>query len=304
MDVYQYNPNVYNPNTNYAAATEKAAGEADAARKNLENYSRNIQDYGKLYEQNLGQAEQRYGFNPADLQKAQRALAVTNTTIANLPEAIRQAGNYYGTTTGGFTNAYQQAAGRLQGLAAGQSNMVNSYQAAIAASQALANAQAGYTVMSEKQKQEALNQIADYALKSQGLSQELQIGAGGYQTGIAEAQSQRLQAQAIAAQAAAQAELARTQAEANRIQNEANKNALAQIGSLGKTFSSRGAFQDQAGNWVFPGGQKITSSGVLVTKDNQVLGNIFDYIMPKFAQYNTPMTAQNVGGRQIYTGTY
>jgi hypothetical protein len=213
------NPNIYNPQTNYAQQYQQATQDAVGARNNLSDYSKNIQDYGSLYKQDLGGAEQHYGFNPADLQKAQMALATTNTTIANLPEAINQQGNYYGTTAGAQANNYSQQAGRLAGVLAGQSNTVNAYQAAMKASQDLANAQAGYTVMSEKQKQDALNQVLQAALQGQTNAGAEQANAGTYDIGARNAA-------AAAQKAAADAALEYSQRDLNRQQSDMTANFM------------------------------------------------------------------------------
>lgn len=80
-----------------------------------------------------------YGFNPQDLLKANQALANTNTTIANLPKAVEQQGNYYGTTAGAEAQNYANQAGNLQGVMAGQSNAANAFQSVLAATQNQAN---------------------------------------------------------------------------------------------------------------------------------------------------------------------
>lgn len=120
-------------------------GQSQQANQNLQGYQQNMQSGTSMYGQQLGNAEQSLGFNPAELSAAQKALATTQTTLANLPQAVQQQGNYYGATAGQEANNMAQAGGNLQGLLNGQVNQVgalgNIYQSTLA--QAQAGTQAG-----------------------------------------------------------------------------------------------------------------------------------------------------------------
>lgn len=120
-------------------------GQAQTANQNLQSYQQNMQSGTSMYGQQLSGAEQQLGFNPAELSAAQKALATTQTTLANLPQAVQQQGNYYGATAGQEANNMAQAGGNLQGLLNGQVNQVgalgNIYQSTLA--QAQAGTQAG-----------------------------------------------------------------------------------------------------------------------------------------------------------------
>src|SRR5512142_2227744 len=77
---------------------EQARGQAGQAQQQLQQFQQNTPNYGQQYGQNLQSAESQYGIDPAEIQRAQRALATTQTTMANLPQAVQQSGNARGLT--------------------------------------------------------------------------------------------------------------------------------------------------------------------------------------------------------------
>lgn len=130
-----------------------AYGGAQGAQSNLQNYTNQIagQNYGNIYGQDLSSAQSMYGFNPADLMKANQNLATTQTTLANLPQAIQQQGNYYGTTAGAEAGNYANLAGNINTTLAGQGNAVNAYQNVLNATQQQANQQTTQQLAGQQQ---------------------------------------------------------------------------------------------------------------------------------------------------------
>lgn len=192
-----------------------AQSNANQANQNLANFTNNLPDYGQAYQQDLRNAQGMYGFDPAELLQAQKALAATQTTIANLPEAIRQQGNYYGTTAGQEANNYAQQAGLLQGVLAGQSNSVSAFQNMINATQAQAAQQAGLGLQSQQTKLQGLQaQANNYVSIMQNMgSMMAQIEQLAQQQGGMTAAQQAQYAQAY--QAYSQANIANAQMQQN-----------------------------------------------------------------------------------------
>lgn len=145
-------------------AYQGAQNQANQAYGNLQNYNKSMANPQDLYNQALTGAQQMYGFNPQDLLKANQALANTNTTIANLPQAIQQQGNYYGTTAGSEANNYANQAGNLQNVLAGQSNTANAFQNVLAATQNQANQSAQLGLQGEQLKSQNYAQLYTNAL--------------------------------------------------------------------------------------------------------------------------------------------
>lgn len=131
----QYNSQVPGLQSNYG----NAQNQANNAYGNLQNYVSTMQSPMSMYNQQLTNAQNMYGFNPNSLLTANKALANTNTTLANLPQAIQQQGNYYGTTAGAEAQNYGNQAGNLNAVQQGQINAVNAYQNILAATQNQAN---------------------------------------------------------------------------------------------------------------------------------------------------------------------
>lgn len=209
--------NMYNTQSGQAQGqyNSSVAG-ANNAQGQLQNYTNQIAstNYGNVYGQDLSQAQNMYGFNPQDLLKANQNLATTQTTLANLPQAIQQQGNGYGTLAGSEASNYANQAGNLNTTLAGQGNAVNAYQSVLAATQQQANQQTtqqlagqqqalgGYQSAAQnatsimQQSQLAMNNIETLA-QQQGGATASQVAA--YQN----AYSQYISAQAAAASAAA-----------------------------------------------------------------------------------------------------
>lgn len=136
--------NYYNNQTNMREAQyQQSFAGAESNQANLQNYASQLagQNYGDIYGQHLKGAQSMYGFDPTQLLKANMALANTNTTLANLPQAVQQQGNYYGTTAGQQAANYGNQAGNLNTVLAGQSNTVKAYQDLVNATQQQANQQ-------------------------------------------------------------------------------------------------------------------------------------------------------------------
>lgn len=130
-----------------------ALGQANSTQGDLSNYTKQIAglNYGNIYGQDLTSAQQMYGFDPTQLMKANQNLATTQTTLANLPQAVQQQGNYYGTTAGSEAANYSGMAGNVNNVLAGQGNAVNAYQNVLAATQQQANQQTTQQLAGQQQ---------------------------------------------------------------------------------------------------------------------------------------------------------
>lgn len=213
----QANQNLYNQQAaQQYGAYQNTQNQANQSYKNLSDYTAGLQSGQDLYNQQLQSAQDQYGFDPKQLLRANQALANTNTTMANLPQAVQQQGNYYGTTAGAEANNYANLAGNLQNVLAGQSNAANAFQSTLAATQNQANQAASLGLQSQQIKSQnyqslysnAVNQMQQSGTtlaalenlqQQQGKLTADQISA--YQN----AYSNYVSAQAQAQQAAAQA---------------------------------------------------------------------------------------------------
>lgn len=207
QQIYQQGQNQANQfnaqSQQYARQFGTFQDQTNQAQQNLQAYTNNMADPAQLYSQYLGNAQQMYGFNPQDLLRASKALANTNTTLANLPQAAQQQGNYYGTTAGAQANNYQQQAGNLNSVLQGQGNAMNAYQNVLAATQQQANQQATLGFQGEQLKSSNLENIYNNALAQQkSASDQMDYFANLYQ------QQGSLTAQQAAQYAAAQASYA------------------------------------------------------------------------------------------------
>jgi hypothetical protein len=205
---YDYQGNYQNAVTGYNQAQQNTMN----TQNSLSDYQKNMADPAKMYGNYLQNAQQSYGFNPQDLLQAQKSMANTNTTIANLPQATQQQGNYYGTTAGAMANNYSQQAGNLQALLAGQGNSVNALQSILGATQNQANQQAGLGLQGQQLNVQALTAILQNALGYQNSQQNMVTNArgeqsdyGGYLNAQQQAKAALLSAQAQQQSAAASA---------------------------------------------------------------------------------------------------
>lgn len=203
--------NMYNTQSQAAQGKyDTSYNSANNAQGELQNFTHNMVNGGQMYGQNLQGAQQMYGFNPQDLLKANQNLATTQTTLANLPQAIQQQGNYYGTTAGQEAGNYANMAGNINTVLAGQGNAVNAYRDVLNATQQQANQQTtqglagqqqqltGYTVGA--QNATAIMQQAQLAMNNVETLAQQQGGATASQV----AAYQNAYNQYISAQAAAQ----------------------------------------------------------------------------------------------------
>lgn len=225
----------------YGSQYDAARNSANEANQNLQSYNQSMQDPSQLYSQALTGAQQMYGFNPQDLLKANQAMANTNTTIANLPQATQQQGNYYGATAGAEANNYQQQAGNLQGVLAGQANTAGAFQNVLGATQNQANQQATLGYQGEQLKSQNLEDLYNNSLQQQqAAGSQMQYFANLYQ------QQGGLSAQQAASYAAAQASYASaSQAAAQARQLNQQSDMASQVqqqlqqlyGSSGKNYT-------------------------------------------------------------------
>lgn len=200
--------------------------QSNQAYNNLSSYTNSMQNPADLYGNYLSQAQQMYGFNPADLKTSLQNVANTNTTLANLPQATQQQGNYYGTTAGAEANNYQQQAGNLQGVLSGQTNNANVMQQLLGATQTQANQQAGLYGQFEQQKSSNLNDLYTSAVQQMTTAGNTmsQIEGLAQQQGTVTASQVQSYLQAYqdyyaAQQASAQAGLLGSQASQQNMQN-------------------------------------------------------------------------------------
>lgn len=174
--------NMYNSQSQQAQGQyNNSVGGANSAQSDLQNYTKQIagQNYGNVYGQDLTQAQNMYGFNPQDLLKANQNLATTQTTLANLPQAVQQQGNYYGTTAGAEAGNYANMAGNLNTTLAGQGNAVNAYQNVLNATQTQANQQ---TTQQLAGQQQALSGYQGSAQNATAIMQQSQLAMNNIET--------------------------------------------------------------------------------------------------------------------------
>ncbi len=141
-----------------------AQGQANSAYGNLKSYNDSMANPEDLYNQALSSAQSMYGFDPKQLLVANQNLARTNTTMANLPQAIQQQGNYYGTTAGSEAQNYSNQAGNLQNVLAGQSNTANAFGNVLSATQNQANQAAQLGLQGEQLKSQNYAQMYSTAV--------------------------------------------------------------------------------------------------------------------------------------------
>lgn len=225
--IYGQNNSLINDATGQAANYSNQYNQNNAqyqqAQSNLSDYQKYIQssgDLGQAYGQNLQSAEQQFGFDPAELKNAQTALAATQTTMANLPQAVQQSANGRGLTGAQTANRLTQQGTNLQGVLAGQSNGVNALNSVYQNAQGQAGTQTGFqgqsqqmnlgalqniTANAQAQEAQAANQVQYFnSLRAQGISlnvQEQQAAASAA-AALAQAQSVQQQTAMMAAQAA------------------------------------------------------------------------------------------------------
>jgi hypothetical protein len=198
---------------NYQGQANQNLADYSTAQQNLSNYRANMQDPSQMYQGNLQQAENQFGFNPNELKNAQQALAATQTTMANLPSAVQQSANGRGLTGAQMANRLTQQAGTLNGVLAGQGNAVNALQSLYQNAQGQAAQQTQFGVQGEQMNLATLqNLVQNVQAQEDKALQQVDyfngLRAQGYALNV-----QEQQAQAAAAAAAAQAEMAKAQLE-------------------------------------------------------------------------------------------
>lgn len=226
--VNQLSQNAYNQgqqlqdlyNTQSAQRSQQyndAVNGAQNAQGQLQDFTKNMVNGNDLYGSNLQNAQAEYGFDPKELLQANKNLATTQTTLANLPQAIQQQGNYYGTTAGQEAGNYANLAGNINNVLAGQGNAINAYQAVLNATQNQANQQTSQGLAGQQQ------QLSGYQASAQNANTIMQTASTtmnqieqlaqqqGYMTAQQIAAYQNAHSQYVSAQAAAQ------QAEASMI---------------------------------------------------------------------------------------
>lgn len=145
------------------------------AQQNLQNYQQGMQDPGQMYSQNLQKAQGQFGFDPAELKQAQQALAGTQTTMANLPQATQQQANGRMLTGAQEAGRYAQQAGNMQNVLAGQGNATNALQNVYQNTLSQANQQTGFGVQGQQMQLGALqNVFSDAANQRDSALQQLQ----------------------------------------------------------------------------------------------------------------------------------
>lgn len=225
---------VSNAENTYGAAQQNLQG----AQQNVQNYQKGMQGGSEMYGQNLSGAESSMGYNPQEMMNAQKALANTQTTMANLPQAVNQMGNYSGATAGQVANNASQMGGNLQGLMSGQANTVGALGNVLGQAQAQAQGQtqAGQNTQSMQLQslQGIMSTAADQYKTAQADKQQLeQLFQQQGQFNADEAQKyQQANAAMLGAQAAmkqAMGSYAQSMAQAQLLgtQNTAAQNAMA-----------------------------------------------------------------------------
>jgi hypothetical protein len=203
--------NLYNTQSQQRSGQyDTAFNNAQGAQGDLQGFTKNMVNGNDLYGQNLQNAQTQYGFDPRELLQANKNLATTQTTLANLPQAIQQQGNYYGTTAGQEAGNYGNLAGNINAVLAGQGNAVNAIQSTLNATQNQANQQTNAALTGQQQ------QLSGYQVAAQNANTIMQNASAamnqieqlaqqqGYMTAQQVAAYQNAHSQYINAQAAAQ----------------------------------------------------------------------------------------------------
>lgn len=236
---------------------QNSQNQANQAYQNYQNYNNTLGNYGDKYGQYLTGAQQMYGFNPADLLQANKTLANTQTTLANLPQAVQQQGNYYGTTAGAQTNNYANQAGSLQAVLAGQTNAVNAYKDVLGATQNQANQQATLGLQGEQLKSQNYSNLYQNSVSQMQTAGQVlnQLQTLQQQQGYVTAQQVKAYQDAYSQYVSAQA--AATQASAAMIQAQAQAAQINQQISAFDAYKNSPAYQNYLGNGTnitIPGG--------------------------------------------------
>lgn len=238
----------------------QAYSQANDSQAQLQGYANQIagKNYGDIYGQDLASAQQMYGFDPKQLLIANKNLANTQTTLANLPQAVQQQGNYYGTTAGQQAGNYANMAGGLNTVLAGQGNAVNAYQNVLAATQQQANQQTTQQLAGQGQALSAYQQAASNAasiMQSAGQTMA-QIEQLQQQQGYATAQQVAAYQNAYSQYVSAQASMVAAQGAAAQNYSQANINNLQ--GQQMKNYMNSSAYKNALGQG---GGGTIGTNG-------------------------------------------
>ena len=210
----------------------QAYDRAQGAGSDLQDYTRKIAglNYGNIYNQDLTNAQSKYGFDPKSLALANRNLLNTQTAMQYAPQSSTQAGNYYGGTAGQAMSAYQNMAGNLNTTLGNQANAVGQYKDLLSATQNEANQQTSQQLAGQAQAlggYEAVAQnytnIAQNASQTMTAIEKLQQDQGtvtaGQISAYQNAYSNYITAQAAASQAASLALTSRATAAGQNLKN-------------------------------------------------------------------------------------
>jgi hypothetical protein len=114
-----------------SAQTQQQYGQtynqANQAYQNLQNYN---QQLPQQYMQNANQIAQGAGYNQQTLQNSMNNATALSETMANLPQATNQMGNYSGATAGQVAGNYARMAPNIATAQAGANTALANQQAA------------------------------------------------------------------------------------------------------------------------------------------------------------------------------
>ena len=157
------------------------AGNAQNAQSQLQDYTNQIagQNYGNIYGQDLSSANQMYGVNPQTIQNFQKAAGASAATLANLPQAIQQQGNYYGTTAGSEANNYANLAPQIVNAGAYDNSQLQNQLGYVSAAQNAANQQTTQQLAGQAQ---ALGGYQGAAQNATSIMQQAQLAMNNIET--------------------------------------------------------------------------------------------------------------------------
>lgn len=149
----------------YDTQATQRTGEYDVAQREAQRAQQAYGAYNPrsgqdIYRENLGAMEQRYGFDPTALARANQNLLRTQVAMEYAPQSAQQMGNYYGQTAGQTQQAYNNIAENLNQTMGNQQAAVNSYVSLIAATQGAAKDIAAAEIETQGQKLEQLKGVA------------------------------------------------------------------------------------------------------------------------------------------------
>jgi len=210
-------------------------GSAQAAQKQLQDYTNSIQGGGQQAQDYLNQQYQQLGINPQAIQSANQQIARTQTALQNSAQAAQQQGGGYGMTAGGAAQGLTNLQGNLNQVLNAQTNQATALSSQL--DQALKNATMIESSQQTSQQQklsgyqnaanvaQALAATAsDTMTKIEGLAQQQGYVTSETVNMYQDSKAKLIQANAAAQSAAAQSYLYTQQGDFQKFINDFMKN--------------------------------------------------------------------------------